>query len=103
MFLADQDGCVGHREIPHGENLMSVLILHMRFHPEVSWTGTLDIDLAAHMVKQGNEVTVIHSMPHYGRRDIPAEYRGRLLLRSYFNGIDLWRTYVYVPPNPSGF
>jgi putative colanic acid biosynthesis glycosyltransferase WcaI len=82
---------------------MRIMILHMRFHPDLTGTGPLVTDLAADLVEQGNEVTVITSMPHYGRREIPAEYRGRLLHRSDFNGIDLWRTYVYVPPNPSGF
>src|SRR5262245_39274105 len=82
---------------------MRIMILHMRFHPDLTGTGPLVTDLATDLVEQGNEVTVITSMPHYGRREIPAEYRGRLLHRSDFNGIDLWRTYVYVPPNPSGF
>ena len=82
---------------------MRIMILHMRFHPDLTGTGPLVTDLAADLVEQGNEVTVITSMPHYGRREIPAEYRGRMLHRSDFNGIDLWRTYVYVPQNPSGF
>src|SRR5262249_1282546 len=34
---------------------------------------------------------------------IPPEYRGRLLHRSDFDGVDLWRTFVYVPSDPSGF
>jgi colanic acid biosynthesis glycosyl transferase WcaI len=46
---------------------------------------------------------VVTSMPHYGRKDIPAEYDRRLLHRSDLSGVDLWRTFVYVPPNPSGF
>ncbi|MCI0663442.1 MAG: glycosyltransferase family 4 protein [Acidobacteria bacterium] len=82
---------------------MRIMILHMRFHPDLTGTGPLVTDLAADLVEMGNEVTVVTSMPHYGRHEIPAEYRGRLLHRSNFNGIDLWRTYVYVPPNPSGF
>src|SRR5215475_13302341 len=103
MFLADKDGCVGYRKPPCGESLMRIMILHMRFHPDLTGTGPLVTDLSADLVEKGNEVTVITSMPHYGRREIPPEYRGRLLHRSDFNGVDLWRTYVYVPPNPSGF
>jgi colanic acid biosynthesis glycosyl transferase WcaI len=82
---------------------MRIMILHMRFHPDLTGTGPLVTDLATDLVEQGNEVTVITSMPHYGRREISTEYRGRMLHRSDFKGVDLWRTYVYVPPNPSGF
>ncbi|MCI0661776.1 MAG: glycosyltransferase family 4 protein [Acidobacteria bacterium] len=82
---------------------MRIMILHMRFHPDLTGTGPLVTDLATDLVEMGNEVTVVTSMPHYGRHEIPQEYRGRLLHHSNFKGIDLWRTYVYVPPNPSGF
>ncbi len=82
---------------------MKVLILHMRFHPDLTGTGPLVTDLATDLVELGNKVTVVTSMPHYGRHDLPPEYRGRLLHRSNFNGVDLWRTFVYIPPNPSGF
>lgn len=82
---------------------MKVLILHMRFHPDLTGTGPLVTDLATDLVELGNEVTVVTSMPHYGRHELPPEYRGRLLHRSNFNGVDLWRTFVYIPPNPSGF
>lgn len=82
---------------------MRVMILHMRFHPDLTGTGPLVTALAEDLVKKGNEVTVITSLPHYGRREISQEYRGRLLHRSDFNGVDLWRTYVYVPANPGGF
>ncbi|MCK5194791.1 MAG: glycosyltransferase family 4 protein, partial [Desulfobulbaceae bacterium] len=30
-------------------------------------------------------------------------YRGRLFQRENFQGVDVWRTFVYVPPNPKGF
>jgi colanic acid biosynthesis glycosyl transferase WcaI len=82
---------------------MRVLILHMRFHPDLTGTGPLVTDLASDLVEMGNEVTVVTSMPHYGHHEIPPEYRGRLIHRSNHKGIDLWRTFVYVPPHPSGF
>src|SRR5262245_44158271 len=81
---------------------MRIMILHMRFHPDLTGTGPLVSDLASDLVKLGNEVTVISSMPHYGRQEIPPEYRGKLLHRSEFKGADLWRTFVYIPKNTSG-
>ncbi len=82
---------------------MKVLILHMRFDPDLTGTGPLVTDLATDLVELGDEVTVVTSMPHYGRHEIAPEYRGRLLHRSNFNGVDLWRTFVYIPPSSSGF
>jgi len=87
----------------HPETIMRILILHMRFHPDLTGTGPLVTDLAIHLADTGEEVTVVTSMPHYGRKDIPPEYRGRLLHREDFRGVNLWRTFVYVPPNPKGF
>jgi colanic acid biosynthesis glycosyl transferase WcaI len=81
---------------------MRIMILHMRFHPDLTGTGPLVSDLASDLVELGNEVTVISSMPHYGRHEIPPEYRGKLLHRSEFKGVDLWRTFVYVPKSPNG-
>lgn len=82
---------------------MRIMILHMRFHPDLTGTGPLVSDLASDLVELGNEVTVISSMPHYGKHEIPEEYRGKMLHRSVYKGVDLWRTFVYVPKNPGGF
>ncbi|MBE9569160.1 MAG: hypothetical protein IMF11_00905, partial [Proteobacteria bacterium] len=60
---------------------MKALILHMRFHPDLTGTGPLVTELATDLVAMGDEVTVVTSMPHYGRKDIASEYRGRLLHR----------------------
>ena len=82
---------------------MRVLILHMRFYPDLTGTGPVVTELATDLVAMGDEVTVVTSMPHYGRKDIASEYRGRLLHRKKHLGANVWRTFVYVPPNPSGF
>jgi len=75
----------------------------MRFHPDLTGTGPLVTDLATHLAAMGDEVTVVTSMPHYGRSNIHSRYRGRLFQRENFQGVDVWRTFVYVPPNPKGF
>ncbi len=75
----------------------------MRFHPDLTGTGPLVTDLATNLAAMGDEVTVVTSMPHYGRRNIHSRYRGRLFQRENFQGVNVWRTFVYVPPNPKGF
>lgn len=82
---------------------MRILILHMRFHPDLTGTGPLVTDLATHLAAMGDKVTVVTSMPHYGRRKIHSKYHGRLIYRESVQGVDVWRTFVYVPPNAKGF
>ena len=53
--------------------------------------------------QSGDDVTVITSMPHYGSKRIASKYRGRLIHREKLNGVEVWRTFVYVPPNHKGF
>ena len=75
----------------------------MRFHPDLTGTGPLVTDLATNLSAMGDEVTVVTGMPHYGRRNVHSKYRGRLFQRENFQGVNVWRTFVYVPPNPKGF
>jgi colanic acid biosynthesis glycosyl transferase WcaI len=75
----------------------------MRFHPDLTGTGPLVTDLATDFADKGDEVTVVTSMPHYGRRQIQSEYRGGLLKREEFHSAKVWRTFVYVPHSPKGF
>jgi colanic acid biosynthesis glycosyl transferase WcaI len=75
----------------------------MRFHPDLTGTGPLVTDLATSFAAMGDEVTVVTSMPHYGRKDISSEYRGCLLHCNQFEGVEVKRTFVYVPPNHKGF
>lgn len=82
---------------------MRILILHMRYHPDLTGTAPLVTDLASHLAASGDDVTVVTSMPHYGSRQIASKYRGRLVHREKLNGVEVWRTFVYVPPNHRGF
>lgn len=71
---------------------MRVLILHMRYRPDATGTGPLVTELAEDLAVKGEDVSVVTSVPHYGRSQIPAEYRGRLLHRSSEAGVNVYRT-----------
>ena len=49
--------------------------------------------LAEHLSSEGNQVSVVTSLPHYPGQRIFAGYRGRWLFRERINGVDLirWR------------
>ena len=75
----------------------------MRYQPDLTGTGPIVTDLATGLTELGDDVTVVTSMPHYGRKEVPSEYKGRLFHRQNCLGVDVRRTFVYVPPNPGGF
>ncbi len=83
---------------------MRILILHMRYAPDPTGTGPLVTDLARGLVERGDEVTVVTTAPHYGRSDVPARYRWRMVVREDDHGVDLRRTaaFPWWSSNPIG-
>jgi len=71
---------------------MRVLILHMRYWPDATGTGPLVTELADDLVAMGEQVTVVTSVPHYGRGEPTTAYRGRVFYRSNESGVDVLRT-----------
>jgi len=84
---------------------MNILIYHMRFHPDMTGTAPLVTQLAEDLVKAGDEVEVIASLPHYGRKDVHPDFRNHpgLFHVSEHKGVRVWRTPVYIPPKPTIF
>jgi colanic acid biosynthesis glycosyl transferase WcaI len=75
---------------------MKILILHMRYWPDATGTGPLVTDLAQDLVETGAEVTVVCSVPHYGRSELVEGFGGRLLSRSIESGVRVIRTAAVV-------
>ena len=71
---------------------MRVLILHMRYWPDATGTGPLVTELANDLVAMGEQVTVVTSIPHYGRGAPSATYPGRIFYRSTESGVNVLRT-----------
>lgn len=71
---------------------MRLLILHMRYAPDLTGTGPLVTELAEDLAGLGEDVTVVTSVPHYGRSDVPREYRGRWFHDRIENGVRVIRT-----------
>lgn len=82
---------------------MKILIYHMRFHPDLTGTAPLVTQLAMDLAASGNSVTVIASLPHYGRNQVHPEYQHRsgVFHRSTYEGVSVVRTPVFVPKRPS--
>ena len=82
---------------------LKVLILHMRYHPDPTGTGLIVTQLAEALARYGARVRVITGHPHYAQTEAVIQTRIPLLDRLTRNGVEIWRTYTYVPPNPSIF
>jgi colanic acid biosynthesis glycosyl transferase WcaI len=78
---------------------MKILLVHMRYDPDPTGTAPLVTQLAQDLVKGGDQVTVITSLPHYGRSSIHPgykTYRG-FFHRSVEEGVMIIRTPVFLP------
>ncbi|MDF5709530.1 MAG: glycosyltransferase family 4 protein [Nostoc sp. S4] len=80
---------------------MRILIYSYNYHPEPIGIAPLMTELAEGLVKRGHQVRVVTAMPNYPERQIYQEYRGKLYLTEYKNGVEIQRSYVWIRPQPN--
>jgi colanic acid biosynthesis glycosyl transferase WcaI len=79
---------------------MRITILHMRYRPDLTGTGPLVAELASDLAARGEEVAVVTTFPHYGKRPVSPEYGRGIVSRRIENGVSIWRTLAF--PYASG-
>jgi glycosyltransferase involved in cell wall biosynthesis len=82
---------------------MHIAILVQDFAPETGAGPARITELAAEWIRLGHEVSVVTAFPNRrlpGQRDgvIPTPYRGRLFMREDWNGIKVYRSWLYTSP-----
>jgi|UPI000365DCDE colanic acid biosynthesis glycosyl transferase WcaI len=80
---------------------MRILIYSYNYYPEPIGIAPLMTELAEGLVKRGHQVRVITAMPNYPERRIYKEYRNKLYLTEYKNGVQIQRSYVRIRPQPN--
>lgn len=80
---------------------MRILLPIIQFPPDVNTTGLLMAQLCEGLTAYGHEVTVVTAFPHYENFRIWDEYRGKLVERAKYRGMDVVRLYVYAPGKKS--
>jgi colanic acid biosynthesis glycosyl transferase WcaI len=80
---------------------MRILIYSYNYHPEPIGIAPLMTELAEGLVKRGHQVRVVTAMPNYPERQIYEDYRGKLYLTEYKNGVHIQRSYVWIRPQPN--
>jgi colanic acid biosynthesis glycosyl transferase WcaI len=80
---------------------MRCLILGLNYLPETTSIGPYTADLAEHLQRQGHLVQVVTGFPVAPYFRIWEGYRGRMYMSERVNGVDVLRTYLYVPERPA--
>jgi glycosyltransferase involved in cell wall biosynthesis len=80
---------------------MRILFFSQFFPPEVGATQTRMQHFARWLVGKGHDVTVITEVPNHPKGIIFQGYRGRIVQRSWEDGIEVIRVWVYASPRKS--
>lgn len=78
---------------------MRILYLSQYFPPEMGAPAARVSELAARWVERGHEVCVLTGFPNHPTGIVPVEYRGRVLQRETWRGVEVLRTWIYAAPN----
>ncbi len=69
------------------------------YWPDSTGNGPLLTDLSRWLVSRGHEVTVVCGFPHYGRDEVPEEYRGKWWMAEQEEGVRILRVHNYASRN----
>jgi len=76
---------------------MKVLILSINYWPEVTGIGAFTTYRAEYLAAAGHDVEVCTTFPYYPEWRVPKGYAGKLAISEERNGVQIHRSYAYVP------
>ena len=82
---------------------MKILIYSANFAPEPVGIGKYSGEMAAWLVGQGHEVRVVAAPPYYPAWQLDRTYTWPPFRRELLDGVDVWRSPLWVPNKPGGF
>lgn len=82
---------------------MKIDVICQYYPPEIGAPQARLSEMAREWKVQGHDVTVLTGFPNHPTGIIPPEYRGRLFMEEYINGIRIWRHWLHVTPNQGFF
>ena len=83
---------------------MKILVVSLYYEPDrCQSNGPIIRALCEDWAEAGHEVTVLTSFPHYNSDQVWPEYRGRLFQRDRVGGVNVIRSYIFVPRKRSGW
>jgi colanic acid biosynthesis glycosyl transferase WcaI len=81
---------------------MKILLYSANFAPEPVGIGKYSGELAAWLVAQGHQVRVVAAPPYYPAWQLAAGYGWPPYRREQWQGVDIWRSPLWVPRRPGG-
>ncbi|WP_299004355.1 WcaI family glycosyltransferase [uncultured Caulobacter sp.] len=81
---------------------LRVLIIALNYAPELVGCAKYTTELAEELARRGHEVEVISGPPYYPTWAVYENYSATKWYREEMNGVQLHRTPLYVPADPSG-
>ena len=81
---------------------MKILLYGINFAPELTGIGKYTGEMAAWLAAQGHQVRVVTAPPYYPDWAVGAGYSARTWRRERWQGVDVWRCPLWVPPRPGG-
>ena len=81
---------------------MKILLYSANFAPEPTGIGKYSGEMAAWLAAQGHEVRVVAAPPYYPAWRISESYAWPPYRREQWQGVDVWRTPLWVPRRPGG-
>jgi glycosyltransferase involved in cell wall biosynthesis len=76
-----------------------ILVICHYFYPEIGAPSARILEMSQRWVAEGHEVSVVTCFPNHPTGVIPEEYRGKRFMIEEFQGIRVYRNYVYATPN----
>lgn len=81
--------------------LMRILLYSYNYYPEPIGIAPLMTELAEGLAEKGHEVRVLTAMPWYPESQIHPHYQGKLYCTEERNGVQIYRSFVWVSPKRS--
>jgi colanic acid biosynthesis glycosyl transferase WcaI len=76
---------------------MRIAMLGINYWPEETGIAVFSTGRCEYLAERGHTVTMLTGLPYYPRWRVDPAYRGRLFPRERRNGVDIARSYLYVP------
>ncbi len=81
---------------------MHILYICQYFHPEMGAPAARAYEFSRRWVRAGHRVSVVCGIPNHPHGEVYPGYHEQLLHHEQIEGVDVYRSWVYVTPN-SGF
>lgn len=82
---------------------MRILYISQYFPPEIGATQTRAVEMVTNLAKLGHEVVVLTEFPNHPKGIITPEDKGKLVEHTVWQGIHLYRTWVFARPHKNFF